>query len=88
MRSAGSPAVLEYRRCLAVQRLVEGYYEHFLNRQGDAAGLSFYVGLLQNGSRGLQPIFVSDPSGQVHHFRDEDIIIFIVSSAEYFIRFE
>jgi transposase len=25
MRTAGSPAVLEYRRCLAVQRLAEGY---------------------------------------------------------------
>jgi uncharacterized delta-60 repeat protein len=70
------------------QDLVQGFYQRFLHRTGDAAGVNFFVGLLHPSTGGAtQPIFITDPSGgQVTALRDEDVIALMVGSQEYFNR--
>lgn len=66
----------------AQTKLVNGYYNSLLGRRGDPAGVSLYVGLLQQGQAAVQPFVVSDPnSGAVH---DENVAALILGSTEYF----
>jgi|GEM_PF-3282060 len=65
--------------------LVTGWYFKYLHRAPDAAGLAADVNLLQNGTHGAQPIFASDPTGGTHRIKDEDIIIAMLASQEYYI---
>jgi uncharacterized delta-60 repeat protein len=66
------------------QVLVEGYYQKYLHRSADAAGLAFFTSQFGQTTRTQQPIFAGDQLGQSGQTRDEDIIAQIVGSPEYF----
>jgi hypothetical protein len=67
----------------AIQRIVEAYYESFLDRAADPDGLAGFTTFLQRGVNARQPVFVGDMSSGV---RDEDVIALIIGSPEYFAR--
>jgi hypothetical protein len=61
--------------------VVQSYYQRFLHRAADAAGLSYFTGLLSVAGHGSQFIFVDDP----HNSAGEDqILAQIIGSEEYF----
>lgn len=65
----------------ALEIVIRGYYQRFLRRNPDAAGLTFFTNLLEQGVRATQPIIVSEGA---RGFTDQDVIAALVGSEEYF----
>src|SRR5262249_4498974 len=63
--------------------LIQSYYQKYLRRPADQAGLTTFVALLGSQPPGLQPIFTGNSLLQRPPIRDEDIIAMLVGSQEY-----